>query len=452
MGGGNNKTPVTVKCARCGTEFTVPYYHWRNYTKAGKNFYCKECYKINRSAISKKVWKEMDPDKKKATNDKKAETRRNRSEEEKKASRIKTQNTWANKSEEEMKAHSEIRKKNTQAFWDSLDQAGHKEMHDKMSKAQRKYLDSLTDDEKDARAAKLRDASKESWANLSDEEYNRRVTEMSTLRKNEWASMSEAERDQRKKLISEGQKERWDNSPELREKYRFRFKEWWESINDDDHNERVAILHDGFKNWFRNLTEEQREEFAERMGQYTKAWWDSLSVEEYIDVLQKQAEGYQRYLESVPKANQPNENELVFQDHLNRFGFEYQFQSSNEKIHPDFNKLFPLNPITGKHVSPYHRWDYRVITLESDVLVDIDGSVHDPKNKTTGITEFNDSKRPYQTDGLPAYAVLCYDNDIKESTPVKNITTGEIMPFKAFITLLRMMNMTKKEQRKVLNL
>ena len=365
MGGGNNKTPVTVKCARCGTEFTVPTYHWRNYTKAGKNFYCKECYKINRSAISKKIWKDMDPDKRADVNNKKAESRKNNSQEKKEAFRTKVKQTWANKSEEEMKVHSEIRRKNTQAFWDSLTEARYKEMCDKMSKAQREHFDSLTDEEKE---------------------------------------------------------------------------------------EQIAILHDGWNNWFKNLTEEQREELAKRKGQYTKAWWDSLSVEEYIDILQKQAEGYQRYLESVPKANQPNENELVFQDHLNRFGFEYQFQSCNDKVHPDFNKLFPLNPITGKHVSPYHRWDYRVITLESDVLVDIDGSVHDPKNKTTGITEFNDSKRPYQTDGLPAYAVLCYDNDIKESTPVKNITTGEVMPFKAFITLLRMMNMTKKEQRKVLNL
>ena len=359
MPGGNNKTPVTVKCARCGTEFTVPTYHYKRYMKAGKNFYCKECYKINRSAISKNVWKEMDPEKRKAANDKKAETRRNRSEEEKKASRIKTQNTWANKSEEEMKAHSEARRKNIQTFWDSLDQAGYKEMCDKIAKGQRKHFDLLTDEEKE---------------------------------------------------------------------------------------KQIAILHDGWNNWFKNLTPEQREAFDKRIDQYSKPWWDVLSDEEYLDFIQRQIEGY------AGKANQPNENELVFQDHLNRFGFTYQFQTSNKKIHPEFDKLFPSNPITGKDVSPYHRWDYMVITLESNVLVDIDGSVHDPKNKTTGITEFNDSKRPYQTDGLPAYAVLCYDDDIKESTPVKNITTGEIMPFKAFITLLRMMNMTKKEQRKVLNL
>ena len=141
-----------------------------------------------------------------------------------------------------------------------------------------------------------------------------------------------------------------------------------------------------------------------------------------------------------------NNNEMNFSKYLEKSNISYEVHYFNKIKYPDFDKLFPVNTSTGSTIiSSYHSWDFKVHTLESDVFVDIDGSVHDPKNKTTGITEFNDSKRPYQTDGLPAYAVLCYDDNLTDDTPVKNIITNEIMSFKQFMALIAFMNMDEKE-------
>ena len=439
MGGGNNKTPVTVKCARCGTEFTVPHYHWRNYTKAGKNFYCKECYKINRAEISKKIWKDMDPNKRADVNKKKAETRKNNSQEKKEAFRTKVKQTWANKSEEEKQRHSEIRRANTQSFWDNLTPQEYEDLRQKMSDGQQNMINSMTPEEREARAARLRTASHNYWAEMSLEEYIKRCQEMSDKRREDWERATSAQLSQRVNAISTGRRRYWDTvSPEERRIIGKQHHEWWDTLNEEDRKNILDPLHDGFSEW-----------------------WNGLSTEGKNFEMKRRAEGYNEYLRRLGMNPNRNETDLINELRKHKIPFEYIHYNTSE--HPDFHKLFPNNPVNkSDYVSPFHPWDFILHTLDGDVLVDIDGSIHDKtqcsitsdgKNGQYELYDyiaFKESQRPYQTDGLPAYAVLCYDDNLTENTPVINVTTNEKMSFKQFMATIEFMNMTEEERKMIL--
>ena len=53
--------------------------------------------------------------------------------------------------------------------------------------------------------------------------------------------------------------------------------------------------------------------------------------------------------------------------------------------------------------------------------------------------KFRDSQRPYQTDGLDAYIIKCYDDNLTDNTPVINIETKESMTFQTFIYIIMWM-------------
>ena len=98
-------------------------------------------------------------------------------------------------------------------------------------------------------------------------------------------------------------------------------------------------------------------------------------------------------------------------------------------------------------LDPTHFWDFMISTREGRVLVDVDGSVHDPRHTANKITHFNDSKRPYQTDGLPAYIVQCYDDKLTDNTPVLNLKTGDVVTLRQWISIISWMNMTDAEKK-----
>ena len=142
---------------------------------------------------------------------------------------------------------------------------------------------------------------------------------------------------------------------------------------------------------------------------------------------------------------------------------KYDIHWYNKIKHPDFDKLFPNNPVTGsKFVSPYHQWDISVKLFDTRVLIDIDGSIHDPNKISHDVTyfdgrkislsdliTFNDSQRVYQTDNLNAYVIQCYDDKLTDNTPVVKINTGEIINFKSLIGILTFESMTEREKRKM---
>jgi len=116
----------------------------------------------------------------------------------------------------------------------------------------------------------------------------------------------------------------------------------------------------------------------------------------------------------------------------------------------DFKELFPNNIITGyNYVSPFHRWDFKILTNKCDIFVDIDGSIHD-KNKHDYIVtndygvkfnlrdsiQFKDIQRKYQTDNSPAYIIQCYNDKLNIDCKVINIYNDNIMPIKEFLNMI----------------
>jgi hypothetical protein len=185
---------------------------------------------------------------------------------------------------------------------------------------------------------------------------------------------------------------------------------------------------------------------------------ENLSREEYEALRKKQAEGYNKYLDNL--GNDPNKNEQDFMNRLLIEGFKnFKFQCYNLTKDPRFDDIFKIHPIfKSDHINPYHSWDFRISLLQKDIFVDIDGSIHDYDKTQYSVMDkqgrifmmneyiaFNDSKRPYQTDGLDSYVVKCYDDNLTNKTPVENIITGESITFESFILLLHVWNMTDKE-------
>lgn len=417
------KPRVTVTCIDCGCEYTVSVYHFKNYSHQGKPFRCQPCYKkwrkeewyknmdpkkkaemsAKRSGISKSIWENMDPNKKVDAHKKMAETRKNRTDEEKAATREKTRNTWKSKSPEEMAEHSRIRSINTKAFWDSLSKEEYDNLCAKMSESQRAYFDNLTEEERRIRAKILRESSQDYWNNLPEEEYQLRILEMSENRKSEWNNASPEEIAQRIHAISEGRKRYWEK-----------------------------------------LSPEEKAE----IGKQHSEWWKGLSREAF------QKSCYEVAIESNANKNtnisDGNRNELVILNELRIRGFDFNTQYYNTIKHNDFDKLFPRHPESNSVlINPYHPWDFVIHTHDGDVLLDVDGSIHSIgpfiENKI-----FSDSKRPYQTDGLPAYAILAYDDNITSSTPVLNISTGEKMDLKTFLNIISFMDMANEEKREIM--
>ena len=92
------------------------------------------------------------------------------------------------------------------------------------------------------------------------------------------------------------------------------------------------------------------------------------------------------------------------------------------------------------------------------ILIDIDGSIHKLEQSkwivdgfdVGGYIQFNDSQRPYQTDGLDAYIIQCYDDKLTNDTKVLHLQTNKEMSYKDFINEIKFLNYSKKEIRKII--
>ena len=295
-------------------------------------------------------------------------------------------------------------------------------------------------DDMKSRISKLRS---ESWNNDIRRDAHTRML------KDRWNNLTDAEKIDKINKLGIGRDQFWMN-PDNREYYSNLARERWYSQSEEDRIRILQALSDGRERFQENVTFAEKEEIARKRSESMHRYWLSLTPEQFQERINIFRE---RLKENFDKLDIiPNNNESEFIKYLDGCNIPYEFVWYNKIKHPDFDKLFAVNPVRpGKYVSPYHAWDFILFLKDGNVLVDIDGSVHDPKNSTTGVTMFNDSKRPYQTDGLPAYIVKCYDNNITDNTPVENITTGENMSFKSFMALILWMNMDDDEKKFVIS-
>ena len=230
--------------------------------------------------------------------------------------------------------------------------------------------------------------------------------------------------------------------------------------------DRIDILRKGYRKWFSSLTDDMKLAISEKH----KNCWANRSDEERVrlfELLKSNSISYWRNISSerfndwdlksaIGRASANTKPTITETEFMNRLAIDcnmkpnkdYKFQYTSKLIHPEFSKLFPINPISDNNrVSPYHVWDIIIYKESGNILVDIDGSHHSIPpgiwiDSKTGIDvglyhQFKDGQRFYQTDGLDAYVVKCYDDNLNNDTEVISLHSGETLLLVDLLELLR---------------
>jgi hypothetical protein len=241
-----------------------------------------------------------------------------------------------------------------------------------------------------------------------------------------------------------------NESNEDKEKRILKHKDGWTSISDEGKQRHSMLSSAAAKKYWNNLTPEEKEFHSIINREHMNEYWNNISKEEFYKWSYKQQC-------SQASLTEPNQLESYFLNELNILKMcqeitDYQFQYVNQTIHPDFEKLFPVNPIRDGRVSPYHKWDFCINVKNTKILVDIDGPIHDLsrvnaiindwKYKSSSLSElllFYNSLRPYQRDNLDAYTILAYDNKIDDNNQVLNIQTNKHITYLQWIPIITSM-------------
>nr|DAO99784.1 MAG TPA: Protein of unknown function (DUF3106) [Caudoviricetes sp.] len=340
---------------------------------------------------------------------------------------------WASTTSEERKdAMKHIHQKRDEYF-SNMDDAARMTHCNKIKKS----LENMSEGEKKrSRSDKMSVAMKTWWANLTDDEYK----EACEARKRGWQNMSEERRQQwmesvakamnsdsyKKrnreimKALHERQKLLAKQCREERERKEKRLKPLRRSM----HINKLRIRK---KEWWDKDSDKKKKEQSERM----KKWWSSLSKEE-IDAWNKK-----RLMHQPAPRTSGNELEETFINYMKSFVFDLSVerQYKNKIEHEDFSTIFKPEDIGVSRISPYHRWDFKItFPSEDSILIDVDGPIHNETGAfmvngmdVVKYIKFNDSQRPYQTDGLDAYVVQAYDGNINDNCKVLSLKYEEVI-------------------------
>lgn len=351
---------------------------------------------------------------------------------------------YNNLSSEEKQRRAEISKSRMKTYWSNMSSEDKQKRLDVLNNGFKNYNQNLSDKERNKMSIILSNSQKKRWKSTSDEKKKEITKPMHDAAKVWYNSLSDDDKKKHHEYIQNGN------------------KKWWNSISDEEYKRLSQIRSDSSKKYWNNVSEEDIKIISERQSKIIKQFWNNMTDDDYKKWDAKRAEGFNKYMDGL--ITSLNKNELSVIDYLKINDLKYKYHWYNITKHPEFDKLFPINPVTGsKFISPYHQWDFIIHTIEKDVLVDIDGSIHDnnkinhmityfngKKISLSDLILFNDSQRPYQTDGLDAYIIQCYDDNLTDNTPVINISTNENMAFKSFIALLIFYDMEYKEKIKLI--
>ena len=241
-------------------------------------------------------------------------------------------------------------------------------------------------------------------------------------------------------------------SPEEKDKWISGMKEYNESLPPE-----LQAIH--LINYYKNLSQEEKDELNKRRYDPLKKWKEELSESKRYEFMAKQMFGKKE------NSDKYTNTELSFMNILIRNNLKYEFQYVSNTIHKDFSKHFNINPITKCGINPFHIWDFKLNLNNKEVLIDIDGSIHDPNKANNMVTynngiqfllsdyiNFNDSQRPYQTDGLDAYIVKAYNDIIDDDTIVQNVKTNECIKFKDFMNIISFDNLSNIDKKDLIKL
>lgn len=364
----------------------------------------------------------------------------------KKCLAIIAKSVYNNLTSEEKARRAKISSEKMKNYWKTVDQNQKKTRLDSLNKGYQAYDKTLSSLDKEKKSNQQSIFMKGYWNNLDSERKDEILKPMIDGFQQWYQNLSDEEKKDHHKYIQDGN------------------KKWWDSISEEDRNRLSEIRSTSSKEYWDNITNEQRIQIGKRQSSQIKEYWNHMTPEQYLEWDYKRAAGFNQYLDDLDDTLNKNETSLM--NYLKFGGIMYESHWYNKNKHPDFDKLFPINPVTeSRFVSPYHQWDFMVFTKDCSVLIDIDGSIHNNEKITHKITyfngkkiqlsdiiSFNDSQRLYKTDGLNAYVVLCYDDNLNDNTAVVNINTNETMNLISLISILIWMNLSEKEKEEMLKL
>jgi hypothetical protein len=270
-----------------------------------------------------------------------------------------------------------------------------KKISEKLSKSSKNYWDNISKKERNKRSEKK----KKQWYIKPQEEKEIHNTKLDKERKKYRNNLSLKEKIKLNNKISITQKKNWNKkSLEEQESIKKLLSQYhWNNLDNKEQNRITNIK----KDYFKNMTEEERKLHSKYSSEGSKKFWDNITEEEFDIWDNKRRIGYNNYLNNI-NIN-PNKNESDFINELNKYYIYYQWQYENSTVDKDFDILFPYNYVTGsKFVSKYHAWDFIIFTNRGNILVDIDGSIHDESKIDYYVTD-NYGRRYKQIDQIKFY-------------------------------------------------
>lgn len=326
-------------------------------------------------------------------------------------------------------------------------------------------INSLPPEEKEKYLSSKNQAISDGWAKQSDEkkiEISLKRIELwkdplrrelqSEMLQNRWVNLPEEEKIRRLGLIHHGRDIYWSN-PENIIKAILNGRERWYSQPEEVRNRVLKALNDARIEFYKNLSKEEEKELHRKQGKSMKKYWDDLPENEYFERIRKFKESIRMHLNLLDVY--PNGNESEFINYLDMFKIPYEWLWTNEYEYDKFYEIFPKeHPFKpGGKVTWFHTWDFIIHVKTGDILVDIDGSIHDPSKNRNKVTDsqgnkyilgdyidFKDSQRVFQTDGLDAFIVQVFDDKLTKDTPVINVYTEKSMTLIDFLMYLNVMN------------
>ena len=343
-----------------------------------------------------------------------------------------------------------------------------------MMKALQKKLYGNSEEERNALLKRRNESIRKGWAKQSPEKKkkiseDRRIAWSKNTKRKEvlrerlievWKNKSEEERNRQREILSAGRDKYWED-PEHRQYHSERARKKWYAQPLGEQRRIIAAANAGFVEYLKNETPEQKAERLQKMSNGMKSWWANASEEEKNKILDALQNSLREYFKD--KESSLTKNEAVFIDFLNKYRILFFERTYFNKIKSDdLLKMFPKNPVTeSDYVSAFHPWDFIIHLPTKDVLVDIDGSIHnlepgkfickesyDAKDNMA----FKDLKRIFQTDDLEAYVVECYDDHMTEETTVRDIYTGKTQTLKDFLIDLSWESLSEKDKEEFIKI
>ena len=273
-----------------------------------------------------------------------------------------------------------------------------------------------------------------------------------------WSNASEEDKKRQGDILGKGRDQYWMDEKNREFNSERARKKWYEQTIEEQ-KRIISAANEGLRKFFESETFKEKMARVNRQSENMKKWWENACEEQKSHILDALNKGMRAYFEN--RTILPNKNEESFIKMLTAHGIvSFQQTWFNKTVAEEFNEIFEKNPVTGSSfVSKYHAWDFIIHCFNKDILVDVDGSIHnlDPgifickgKYDAKDNMAFKDSKRIFQTDGLDAYIVECYNDKMTDDTLVRNIYTDEKQRLKDFLIYLEWESLSDDDKKDVI--